>query len=197
MRWWANNIKHKELNQFYHEYDWPKIWYTTYLWRVLRYWYSKEMAINKYAKLLWKHMIKSAVDDKGRVCVKCNEYKIWSEFARSATWYKFRTSSCKQCRNKYKKEYRMATNNKKDKEYKSKTRNLEIWQYIHFWIVKINWTVQLMEYWKVVEKKPMQAYKLKSITTWYFCRLDPTEWNPNYKKFYHGDNLTISKILKA
>lgn len=197
MRWWPRNLKHHELNQFYHEYDWPKIWYTTYLWRVLKYWYTKEIAINKYAKLLWNHLIKSPVDDRGRICVKCNEYKTWSEFARSVTWHKWHTSSCKQCRNAYKKEYRDQTNSETDKLYKKKSRTLEIWQYIHFWIEYQHWYAMSVEYRKVVDKKKMQAYKLQSMTTWYFCRLDPIEWNRNYKKFYHVDNLTISKILKT
>ncbi len=196
-RWWPRNLKHHNLNQFYHEYDWPKIWYSTYLWRVLRYWYDKEIAIQKYIKLIWKSLIKWEVTRDGRNCTKCGEYKLWLHFTKNKEWPKWYDSKCRNCKKILKKEYRDKTNRQKDNEYRKNKRKLEIWKYIHLWIIQIDWVIQPMEYRKVVDKKKMQSYKLQSMTTWYFCRLDTTEWNPNYKKFYHVDNLTISKAMKA
>lgn len=197
MRGWPNNLKHHELNEYYNNHKWPKIWYTTYLWRALRYWQDKETAIQKYIKIQWKSLIKWLINDNGRECTKCKEYKTWSEYSKSKTWIKWYTGVCKQCRNTYKAEYRKITNYSVDMEYKKRTRKLEIWQRLHFGVVKIDWVIQPMEYRKVIEKKKMQAYKLKSLSTWYFCLLDPTEWNCNYKKFYHADNLTISKEIES
>jgi hypothetical protein len=40
------------------------------------------------------------------------------------------TSQCKECRNKYKAEYRAKTNHQKDREYKQRKRKLTIGEQI-------------------------------------------------------------------
>ena len=44
--------------------------------------------------------IKSYIDDTGRECTKCGEYKTWKHFAKSKPAKTGRQSKCKQCHNK-------------------------------------------------------------------------------------------------
>ena len=113
------NLKHKELNYWYHKQTEPKSSYKTYIARVVRYWYSKEKAILK-AKLQRNHPL-NYVDDNWWVCNSCKTYKLWELYSRTRVWYNNRTPNCLECRNKYKKEYRKRSN--KNKEYKLRTRN--------------------------------------------------------------------------
>ena len=45
------------------------------------------------------------VDEKGRICTKCSEYKPWSEFRKSASSTTGHTPSCKACLNPQRREW--------------------------------------------------------------------------------------------
>lgn len=138
----------------------------------------------KPESLEWKHMIKTRIDENGRVCTKCEEYKLWDCFARTKWTTTRRTPDCLECRRKAKIEYRERTKYKKDREYKQRTRKLEIGEKLSFMeVVYIDWMPR-DEIWEVVDKKKMQWYRIKSLLTGYYKTLDTTEWNINYKKYY-------------
>lgn len=127
------NLKHHELHKYYTEYEWLKAIYPNFINRVVRYGEAKETAILKYGRIKCPNRLKSRVDDNGRVCTKCNKYKIWTEYSRSVTGCKGRTNDCKSCRNKHRQEYRKATNYKQDREYKKQKRTLELWSKIQLY----------------------------------------------------------------
>ena len=138
MKLW-NATKHIELVKYYHSYEWDKPNYTTFYTRVLVQWLSMEEAMN-YQKTYER---KTEVDDNWRVCAKCGEYKLRSEYHRYRQWVNHRTSQCAICRNEAKKTYRQKTNNSKDIEYRTKKRKLNEWDMIalekpilHDWILR-------------------------------------------------------------
>lgn len=47
---------------------------------------------------------KTKVDAKGRICTKCNKYKLWSEFHWHLTATNNCNPSCKECCNKYRRQ---------------------------------------------------------------------------------------------
>ena len=81
-----------------------------------------------------KNKLKTKIDDNGRVCTHCGEYKLWSEFAVANHCKLKKSSKCKVCVNdstqKYHKikrvepEYR-EIENKTNKEYRKKLREVD------------------------------------------------------------------------
>lgn len=129
-----NNLKHKELYEWYENQPSPKSKRAIFSGRVLRYDIPKEEAIKDKSFLSeWKlKRFGSIVKDNWRVCTHCNEFKERDKFAKSRTWYNWYTCNCKECRNKMKADYRMRTNYAKDHEYKLNKRNLKQWDQIYF-----------------------------------------------------------------
>ena len=150
-------LKHKELYERYENQQEPKTKWNYFANRVLRYWMSKEYAIQD-KNLLWEARRKqnwTIIKEDGRVCSKCKQFKLRDEFAKTKNWINGRTSNCKECRNKMKAEYRSRTNYKIDHEYKIKKRNLQIWEQISF-----NDNIR-----EVISYKFHKWYKVKSILT--------------------------------
>jgi hypothetical protein len=180
---WAYNVKHHKQLEYYHNYEWDKCSYFVFHARIHQQWLSYDDAI-KPESLKWQHMIKTRIDENGRVCTKCKEYKLWDYFARTKWTTTRRTPDCLECRKQAKIEYRERTGRIKDREYKQKTRILQIGEKISFMeVVYIDWLPR-DEIWEVVDKKKMQWYRIKSLLTGYYKTLDTTEWNINYKKYY-------------
>lgn len=156
------NIKYVELNKFYYKKK-RKIKYTTYIARVVRYWWSKENAIKE--KLPFTRRTKLKKTAEWRICSKCWELKVWTDFAQDKTnkSNNYRTTNCKECRNKYKQEYRK-NNKSKDIEYKKKYRATEYWKqqdksYIYFKKVYWDSLKRLKELWEI--KTPADISKIK------------------------------------
>ena len=132
--WNLNNLKNKELYERYQKQDDPKAKRSVFASRVLRYWYSKEDAINPESLLKeWKRKrYWTIIKENWRVCSRCKKFKIREEFSRTRDWINWRTCNCKECRNEMKAEYRKRTQYAKDHEYKKNKRNLEEWDQIYF-----------------------------------------------------------------
>lgn len=127
MRWWPNNIKHVDIHTFYHSYQWEKCSYQIYFSRVVRHWYSMQEAIKPW-DLRWKHMIKWHIDENGRECSVCKQYKQRSEYNKSKSGIQWYMNLCRQCTIVKKTAYREQTNRAKDRAYKESKRKLQIWQ---------------------------------------------------------------------
>ena len=132
----ANHLKHKEDREWYHSYDGEKATYSNFINR-LYLWYSRDESIQPWKMKMWKDP-KNEVSNNGRVCNKCLQFKLWSEFSKARTMWSpnRRTSDCKQCRNDYKRQYREKSN--RHQEYRQSKRHPEIWSkiavvdYIHY-----------------------------------------------------------------
>ena len=122
--WWPNKLKHKELNQYYHDYTWEKTTYNTFINRVIRCKIPKEKAIKKW---MIKRKPKTVIKSDWRVCTQCLQYKYWSYFARDKSNKHWRTVDCLECRNKRHREIRKKPEYKiKENDYKKQSRQTEI-----------------------------------------------------------------------
>ena len=132
--WNLNNLKNKELYEWYQKQDNPKAKRSVFASRVLRYWYSKEESLNPESiQKEWKRKrYWTIIKENWRVCSRCKKFKIREEFARTRYWINWRTCNCKECRNEMKAEYRKRTQYAKDHEYKKNKRNLKEWDQIYF-----------------------------------------------------------------
>lgn len=188
-----HNLKHKELYARYTNYTWDKCKRSVFASRVTRYWYTKEKAIVKTRYDKWDNgtqlrykIYNSVVDDNGRVCRDCWEYKTWDKFCRSKNTRSWYTPNCYECRNKRKREYRLKTWNAKDREYKLKKRKLIIWEYIALlnpWI--LNWMIRENSF-KVIDYKNRKWYTIQSCLDWHIEKIDTND-NKGSKKFYRID----------
>ena len=99
---------------FYHSHQGPKPTYSAYYQRIKVRWMTPEEAIKPMNKS-W-HII----DEKGRECTRCKEYKEWDQFAKdksSSTWH---TPLCASCSSDRHRAYRSTWTGK------IKTRNYKI-----------------------------------------------------------------------
>jgi len=92
-----NNLKYKTEYEYYNSYCWDKVRYWLYRERFLK-WISKEKAI-----IPWNLRTQGKIKENWRICNKCWLFKEWSEYSKSKNKY---TTTCKECRNKVKAEYR-------------------------------------------------------------------------------------------
>lgn len=163
----VNNLKHKELYERYNQQPWPKAKRSIFSYRVIRCWYDKIDALNpdSLLKQAKRKQFNCTYDENWRVCTKCWEYKVWSEYAKNKVWVCGFTSKCKDCRNKYHQEYRDKTNRARDKQYKIEKRKLNIWDQVYF-------NSQIRE---VAEYKSNRWYKVVSIMTWEERRLSTSD----------------------
>ncbi len=187
----ANHLKHKEDREWYHSYEWEKASYVNFMNR-LDLWYSREESIQPW-KMKWPKP-KNEVSDTGRVCNKCLQFKLWSEFAKAMTMWSpnRRTQDCKQCRNEYKRQYREKSN--RDQEYKKLKRKPPIWSKI--------WLINYIHYdtmwnpreviWTITDYKYKKWYTL--INKKYQLSLKASFWdNKTSWKFYSIEENTIEK----
>lgn len=176
------HVKYKEINDYYRAYSNPKVKYNTFLQRILYHWYTdREKAITekKYEKRRNNHWIY----EDGRICKCCWKYKPRAEFHYTRASVCGMTSQCKECRNKYKAEYRAKTNHQKDREYKQRKRKLTIGEQIALVQPRyINWMPR-EDIYKVVDYKYKKWYLLQSIIDQTYKWIDTWD-NPKSKKFY-------------
>lgn len=132
--WNLNNLKHKELYEWYQKQDDPKAKRSIFANRVLQYWYSKEDALNPESLIKEERRKRywTIITENWRVCSRCKKLKAWNEFARNKEWINWYTCNCKECRNEMKADYRKRTQYAKDHEYKKNKRNLKEWDQIYF-----------------------------------------------------------------
>jgi len=184
--WWANNIKHKELLERYKTQPDPKPKYTTFFGRVLRYWYTKEKAINPKS-LLWLHFIKNPYQENWKVCNNCNQFKEWKDYNKNRAIKNWYNGKCRECMIQQKREYRKRTNRQKDKEYRLKTRKLATGDTLQFYddVEK-----DLLQYCRIQQRQVIwyeykKWYRIKSLTTWHTDRLNTTQAKKakKYKRF--------------
>lgn len=107
---------------------------------------------------------KTSIDDEGRICTECKEYKIRSKFSRTTLTTTKRTPNCKECRNKRKAIYRQNNNRITDILYKEKTRKLSVWTIISFPSEEIkdiiDWNKD--QQWKVIGYVNRKWHRLES-----------------------------------
>lgn len=129
---------------------------------------------------------KCIIDDIGRECSKCFEYKKWYSYSRDNSKYaiRWKTSNCKKCRNKIKREYRNNNWYTVDRLYKQLNRTLYIWDIISY----------DNEEYKVVSYKYKQWYKAYNGKV--FINIDTSD-NKNKKIFtIIKTSMEIHKDLK-
>ena len=198
----VHNLKHKELYEWYNQQDNPKCKWTVFASRVVRYWYTKEDAINpkkldrgKLGSDLRHKQYKSIVDSNGRVCRKCWEYKTFDKFHRTKASYSWYTSCCKECRNKQKAEYRARTWYAKDHEYKKKTRTLNVWEYIALDKPTMKDGILRENTFRIIDYKYKKWYTMESCLDWHIEKIDTWD-NKNKKRFYRIDKpIELTKEL--
>lgn len=178
----AKNIKHPELVEYYHSYQWDKAPYRDFFARVTRWCYSTEEAIRKDFKK--PNPRNSEYDDNGRICRDCNKYKPRSDYHNSKVWLNKRTQNCIECRNKNKQEYRQNNRRSKDHEYKQKKRKLEVWEII------ATYNPIIYEWNPRENKLQVLHYRYKK---WYYCKSLLTG-DECYISLW--DNATSVKIYK-
>lgn len=154
----TNALKHKELYERYQQQPEPKAKRSYFSSRVLRYWYSKEKAIKDKSYLSESRLERywSVIKENWRICRKCWVFKERKDFSKdraSNYWY---SSTCKECRNKAKAEYRERTNRRTDRLYKENRRHLKEWEQIYF-------QDDIRE---VISYKFKKWYTVKSILNW-------------------------------
>lgn len=130
-----HRLKHVEARNYYQEYTKDKPTYTTYINRIITYWYTKEDAI----KLKLKRRQKFKINSNGRECSRCKQFKAWSLFHRDTKRPNGRSSWCIECRNSQKRE---ARKNPQRKQYETKRKKIynssERWKQINksYWIYR-------------------------------------------------------------
>ena len=158
------HLKYKELNEYYHNYKWTKVSYQVFISRVIKYWYKKEDAIKK--KLNFTRRTKLKKNQDWRVCSMCRVFKYRNDFAvdRSNKSNNYRTTNCKECRNKLKREYRKNWWREKDREYRTKLRQTEYWKqqdasYRYFKKVWWDSLKRLKDLWEIRTKQQISELK--------------------------------------
>lgn len=59
-------------------------------------------------KWIWNtNWLKTMVDDNGRECTRCWQYKLWSEYRRNPQGHRWHSPECKQCTSSYNKAKRI------------------------------------------------------------------------------------------
>lgn len=97
----VNTLEHS----IYYSIKEPKRTYKQYMARVNSYKKSKSFDSDKYYDILRKYVLSPVqssnlwVDENGRICTKCNEYKPRSKIA-------YNKAVCKKCKNQRSKQYR-------------------------------------------------------------------------------------------
>ena len=173
-KYYQKNLKYVEMNSFYNDFEWDKCNYWCYFRRVKKQWLSFDKAISPEKLKKWPQS-KTKVDDNGRECTKCLEYKEWDFFNKNNAWPNRKQNICKECQKKAKKEYRERTGGLKDKEYRKKKRILEIWSDIAFTkAVYIDWMPREDVY-TIIKYVFHKWYLLQSKRTKEYRRLDTND----------------------
>lgn len=184
-----NNTKHKDLVIRYKENR--VFWsanYPCFYWRVMRCWRTKEKAIIRLHPVKKPNQIKSEVLEHGRVCTNCNIFKTWDLYCKSVWWVAWHTNNCKECRNKYKREFRAKTDYAKDREYKKKKRTLHIGDKIKLKDVTKVWDTYIHPVREVVKYEYKKWYTLYSQEHKVYRSLDTGDNKANKRNsvwFYH------------
>lgn len=154
----TNNLKHKELYEWYTNQPEPKPKWSTFRARVTRYNLSKEYSIQN--KLLMSDLKRKKygcnITEVWRKCSRCWVFKEWDKFSRTPNWINWYTCNCKDCRNEMKRAYRERTNGQKDLEYREFKRHLKLWDQIYF----------SDDIWEVTEHIEHKWYIVRSILNW-------------------------------
>lgn len=183
---YIRHVKHPELIQFYHSFEWPKPGYVTFFTRVVRYGYPKDEAISTDFKKR-NYITDNPQYKDGRICTKCNIYKPRSDFSKDLASKTKHTTKCKVCANIVYAEYRKSWLYERDREYKKKIRTLYMWELVYFDDYHNTLaTAGQLEYREVIDKKPRQWYKIKSTVTWHYKSLDTSNTK---QKFYRVNDL--------
>lgn len=189
MSWWVHNLKHKELYERYNKQEWEKSKRTVFSSRVLLYWYTREQALLNDSKLSESRLKRygSELDENWRVCRKCWIYKTYDMFSKNKAVINWYTSTCKECRNKYKAEYRARTDYKIDRLYKKNKRHLKNWEQIYF----------QDDIRTVIDYKIKKWYTVKSVLNWTERIISTSDnhyrTNNNCVRFRKLNNILIVK----
>lgn len=154
----------------------------------MRLWRTKEKAIIGLHLVKKPNQIKSEVLENGRVCTNCNIFKTWDLYCKSVLWVAWHTNNCKECRNKYKREFREKTWYAKDREYKKMRRTLNIGDKIKLKDLTKVWDTYIHPVWEVIKYEFKKWYTLYSQEYKVYRSLDTGDNKANKRNsvwFYH------------
>ena len=191
----ALHAKYKEQREYYDSYKYKKCPYPLFRARFVKW-----VPLDQSIRHLSLRIKSDRVNETGRECTKCKEFKHWVFFSKMSNGLNGHSTDCLDCRNlKHRKERMNKDLQEKEKQYKRDKRSTEEWKTKTFFdniyyqdprILKNREILKSVK-WNIDKTESVKSKIEWLVNKWYDSKLISKLYNTDY--FFKNNNVANTR----